>query len=91
MSSIEQSVFDDVKWLRKSPFVREALVRNTYGLIYDVKTGKVRTIVAPGSHGEEAEEVLESNKKSKRAVDGEESEEEAGDSASLSKKQRKGP
>ncbi|KAH8819141.1 carbonic anhydrase [Xylogone sp. PMI_703] len=44
ITDVEQSVRDNLEWLKKTPFVRKELLQNTYGFIYDVKTGKVERV-----------------------------------------------
>ena len=44
LDSVEESVRENLEWLKHSPFVREDLVKNTYGFVYDVITGRVTGI-----------------------------------------------
>jgi carbonic anhydrase len=37
--SLEQSVRDDLELLRTSPYVPEALAKNSHGFTYDIQTG----------------------------------------------------
>jgi carbonic anhydrase len=38
-NSVEQSVRDDLNFLKISPYIPKALADRCYGLIYDIKTG----------------------------------------------------
>jgi carbonic anhydrase len=37
--SLEQSVRDDLNFLKTSPYIPKALADSSYGFIYDIKTG----------------------------------------------------
>ena len=44
MSSIEQSIKDDLAILKASPLIREELAAKSYGFLYDIKTGELKTV-----------------------------------------------
>jgi len=41
---LEQSVRDDLKLLKSSPFVSKELADNSYGLTYNIKTGRIARV-----------------------------------------------
>ena len=43
--SLEESLKNDVDWLRIQPLIRPELASNTVGLIYDLQSGEVRQVV----------------------------------------------
>ncbi len=45
-TSLEQSVVDDLEFLKTSLYIRKELAERTRGFLYDIKTGKVREIEA---------------------------------------------
>jgi carbonic anhydrase len=42
--SLEESVREDLAWLRSSPFIKKELAERTHGFIYDIKSGKVNKV-----------------------------------------------
>jgi carbonic anhydrase len=42
--SIEQSVKDDLNWLKSAPLMRKELVDNAKGFVYDIKSGKLHQV-----------------------------------------------
>jgi carbonic anhydrase len=46
--SLEQSLKDDVAWIKSHPYMRKELAENTFGLLYDLKTGEVTEIDVDG-------------------------------------------
>ncbi len=41
---MEQSVKDDLEWVRASPLIRGELKQGFQGFIFDIKTGKVEKV-----------------------------------------------
>ena len=44
ISSLEQSVRDDLAVIKGSPLMRKELADHSYGFIYDIKTGLVSAV-----------------------------------------------
>jgi carbonic anhydrase len=44
MSSLEQSVKANIKFVKESPFIRKELRDSAQGFIFDVKSGEVKKI-----------------------------------------------
>lgn len=43
--SLEQSVRDDIEFVKNSPLVRKELADRTTGYIYDIHTGKLNPVI----------------------------------------------
>lgn len=41
---MEQSIKDDINFLKQAKFVRKELVESVSGFVFDVKTGKLRPV-----------------------------------------------
>ena len=41
---IEQSVKDDVAWVKANPMIRDELKKGCQGFVFDIKTGKVEKV-----------------------------------------------
>lgn len=46
--SVEQSVRQDLKFFKDSPYVRKELRENAYGFVYDIKSGELTQISVSG-------------------------------------------
>jgi carbonic anhydrase len=42
--SMQQSVKDDLEWVRANPLIREDLKKGCKGFMFDIKTGKVENV-----------------------------------------------
>lgn len=44
LSSIEQSVRDDLEWLKSASLIRKELADSAVGFVYDIHTGKLHRV-----------------------------------------------